>query len=53
MKIRKVIITVEALTNWPIKDLKQYVKNKLNTDPNLDNPQTFETKQVQINVVKK
>lgn len=53
MKVRKVIITVEGLTNWSIKDLKQYVKLRLDSDPNSDNPQTFETKQVQVNVVKK
>lgn len=53
MKVRKVVIQIEAETNWSIKDLKAYVKQKLDTDPNSDNPQTFETKQVQVNVVKK
>lgn len=53
MKVRRVFITVEMETNWSIKDLKVYVKKQLDTDPNSDNPQTVEVKQVQANVAKK
>jgi len=53
MKVRKVVIQVEAETNWSIRDLKELVKTKLNTDPNSDNPQTLEVTQVQVNVIAK
>lgn len=53
MKVRRVFVQVELETNKSIKDLKLYVKQQLNTDPNIDQPQTVEVKQVQVNVVKR